>query len=149
MEYFPLDAKLQLPTGHMSYVLQEWSQTLATQMPYSNVNDILEMILNQSLSTHTLNRNNDALSQSVVNYHEDYPPAPLAKEEEIVVISADDKGIPMRCGSKKMSLVASVYTISPYQRSAEDIVQALFDEVSLPRLQVKRPVPIAKRVRGH
>ncbi len=147
-KYRPLDAKLKLPTKDKSYLLQEWSQSLATKMPYNEVNGILGMILNLSFSTHTLKRNNQTLSQSVSDFHKDYPAAPVAKDQEIIVSSADGKGVPMRTGNKKMSLVASVYTVAPHVRTAEEIVSALFYQDTETIGQKKRPHPIEKRVRA-
>ena len=69
---------------------------------------------------------------------------PPAKKGEVVVTSADGKGVCIRGektetprdgldssegrkpGGKKMAVVGSVYTVDPYERSAEDVLEALF-----------------------
>jgi len=45
IEYVPLDARLQLPEGKCSYLLQEWDQALAVETPYAQVSATLERIL--------------------------------------------------------------------------------------------------------
>ena len=35
IEYVPLDSRLQLPESKFSYLLQEWDQSLATELPFN------------------------------------------------------------------------------------------------------------------
>ncbi len=93
---------------------------------------------------------------------------PPAKEGEVVVVSADGKGVCIRGenaetprdgldstedrkpGGKKMAIVGSVYTVDPYERSAEDVLEALFRSRSdeLPEKSDRRPKPQNKQVRA-
>ncbi len=45
IEAVPLDERLQLPPGKNSYLLQDWDQALAVEMPYDTVSASLARIL--------------------------------------------------------------------------------------------------------
>lgn len=93
-------------------------------------------------------------------------PTPAAQtESKILVASADGKGVPLlkenpdpvaafqaarkRPGNRRMATVASVYTVDPYERSAEQIIQALFREVKEDTHKPKRPQPTNKHTMAH
>lgn len=145
-EYIPYDAQLQLPEAQASYLLQEWGQSLATKMPYGEVQEVVEMMLGQRLSSHTLSRQNQSLSTSVVPYQDQRKSAPQAKPDQLIVVTSDGKGVPMCSGSKKMALVGAAYTVAPYKRKPSDVLKALFDKKKPPHK--KRSKPIAKRVQA-
>lgn len=65
IEHVPLDARLQLPKGKFSYLLQDWEQALVVENPHGEVREILQRILGLSVSVHTLERTNRRLAQSV------------------------------------------------------------------------------------
>jgi hypothetical protein len=86
---------------------------------------------------------------------------PTAEEGEIVVVSADCKGVVIRgqgtktvCGGqrpagqranhKRMATVAAVYTVAPYRRTPDEVVAALFRDSDYD--PGPRPVPCHKRV---
>ena len=50
----PLDEQLQLPQSKFSYLLQDWNQSLAVQLPYASVNAGVEKLLAISQSVHKL-----------------------------------------------------------------------------------------------
>jgi len=146
--YIPLDACLQLPQKKPSYLLQQWQQRLTGQMPYEQTQKILTMILGQTPSTHSLQRETKTLGLSLAAYQEKKPIALPAKVTEIVVSTIDGKGVPMRKGDKKMALVSCSYTIAPHLRTAEEVLKALFsqDEYSHDQGAKKRPKPQEKQV---
>lgn len=150
-EYVPLDATLQLPQDKYSYLLLDWSQGMSVDMPYAQVNRHLERILGLTPSISALERQNQDLGESVQGFWEQRETAPKAGQDEIVVTTADGKGIPIRSpeGGKKMSVIGSVYTIEPYQRTPQDVLAALFAEPGQPeKVTQTRPKPTAKQVRA-
>ncbi|MCA8998257.1 MAG: hypothetical protein KDA80_14760 [Planctomycetaceae bacterium] len=91
-------------------------------------------------------------------------PTPPAKEEgELLVQTADGKGVPLvredafklksfedkpsRPGNRRMATLACVYSVDRFARSAEEIVAALFRERRERSEEVpKRPEPCHKRL---
>ena len=178
IEYVPLDEQLQLPQSKFSYRLQDWNQTLAVQLPYASVNAALEKLLDFSQSVHSLERGNEPLSASVGEFWQARLPGPEAQGKEIVVATVDGKGVVMRqakpepeevktgeCenpreedasaddqpkGRKKMAVIGSAYTIAPYVRTPEEVLEALFrtPKVAGEEAAEPRPKPLAKAIRA-
>jgi hypothetical protein len=91
-------------------------------------------------------------------------PAPKPEEEgEILVATADAKGVPMirpadatpagrprrkgeKANKKQMATLGAVYSVDPKQRTAEEVVAALFRE-RRPRDEDAEPVPVAEQKR--
>jgi hypothetical protein len=91
-----LDEQLRLPQDKFSYLLQDWNQSLAVESTYKQVDVVLERILGFSQSVNSLERGNIKLSASVPEFWEQRAPAPAAQGEELVVVTADGKGVVMR-----------------------------------------------------
>jgi len=146
--YIPLDACLQLPQKKPSYLLQQWQQRLAGQMTYEQTQKTLNMILGQTPSTHTLQRETKTLGLSLAAYQEKKPLSSPASATEIVVSTIDGKGVPIRKGDKKMALVSCSYTIASHLRRPEEVLNALFSQDERPHNQGsrKRPKPQEKQV---
>jgi hypothetical protein len=171
LEYVPLDAQLQLPASKFSYLLQEWDQALAVEQPFAQVSETVARILGFEQSVHSLERVNRQLSSSVEAFWDARAAAPAAQGEEIIVCSADGKGVVMRgeltetaparaapeavlatpskAGGKKMALIGAVYTIAPSVRTPSPVLTALFDPPTLPSPERPlRPKPLHKYVRA-
>ena len=171
IEYVPLDRQLQLPAGKFSYLLQEWDQGLVVEQPYEQVSETVERILGLTQSVHSLERINRQLSSSVDAFWAAREPAPVAQGEELVVCSADSKGVVMRraatavdaaaecdveaeegevqSGGKKMALIGAAYPIAPYVRTPEQVLKALFEAPpSTGTKPPSRPKPLNKYVRA-
>ena len=170
IDYVPLDAQLQLPASKFSYLLQEWDQGLVVEQPYTQVNDTIERILGVTQSVHSLERINAQLSQSVEAFWDARPPAPPAHGAELVVCSADAKGVvirhagaapaprsdpaaarPRHPDGKKMALIGAVYTVAPYIRTPEQMLETLFESARTEQDLLPpsvRPKPVAKYVRA-
>ena len=167
IEYVPLDSQLQLPWEKFSYLLQEWNQTAALEMPFQQVSALLERMLGFRQSVNSLERTNRGCAGAEEEFWQDQPPPPPEKEGKMLVCTADGKGVPMRRskdveevkaeiktkgprpGDKKMGLIGSVYTVDPYYRTPEEIVDALFRTEEIDdKAESKRPKPIAKHVRA-
>ena len=166
IEAVPLDARLGLPEGKFSYLLQNWDQALAVETPYGQVNAVLGRILGLEQSVASLEAMTRTLAGAVDGYDAARPPAAPATGEQIVVLSADGKGVPIRKPAdapaiaahdhargpkpdrKKMAVLGAVYQIDPYMRTAGAVVEALFrDPAAKPEPgATRRPVPQHKRL---
>ena len=161
LQFVPLDNRLQLPQSPFSYVLQDWDQALAVEQPFGQVSQTIARMLKLKQSVDSLEGMNRQQAQDAVTFRDLQGSPPAAEEGQIVVVSADCKGVVIRgqgtktvCGGerpggqranqKRMAAVAAVYTVDPYVRSAEEVVAALFRD---PDYEPEpRPSPCHKRV---
>jgi hypothetical protein len=95
-EHVPTDVKLGLPAGEQSYVLEDWSQRLTTNQPYAEARDILRELLGIEITVRALEQMNQRMAAQVNPYWESAAPPAEEEEGEILVVSADGKGVPMR-----------------------------------------------------
>lgn len=161
LEFVPLDERLQLPESAFSYVLQDWDQALAMEQPFGQVSQTIERILKLKQSVDSLEGVNRQQAQDVAEFRDLQGSPPAAEEGQLVVVTADCKGIVIRgqgtptvCGGerpagqranqKRMAAVAAVYTVDPYVRTADDVVAALFRDPDYE--PGPRPKPCHKRV---
>lgn len=165
IEFVPLDQRLQLPESKFSYVLQDWDQRLTVESPYSEANATLQKILGFSQSVDSLERMNRKMAQPVVDYWDSLEIPPASEEGELMVVSADGKGVPMRRGAsglpienhqppkgpkpgaKKIALVGATYSVDRFERTPEDVVDSLFRRPGTTAAR-DRPEPQHKRVRA-
>jgi hypothetical protein len=160
IERVPLDERLGLPEGEFSYVLEDWSQRLCLKESFAEAGHSLEMLLGLRLRTRTL----EHMSRQVAGYapaFQDALPSPPPQEEgPLMVVTADGEGVPMRrppqdgpkphhrrtkgekANKKQMACVGAVYTIKPFVRNADDIL----DEVLRDERAGTRPEPQHKHV---
>lgn len=93
--FAPLDAQLGLPTVEHSYVLQDWLTRFCVKTSFDDSVMSLRELLGIKVSKRTAERLNEDLGEHVAPFRDS-----LSKEftddEEIVVVSADGKGIPIR-----------------------------------------------------
>lgn len=161
LAFVPLDNRLQLPRNGCSYLLQDWDQSLAMEQPFGPVNQTIQRMLKLTQSVDSLENTNRQMAQDVADFRDLQAPPPAAEEGQLVVVTGDGKGVIIRgqgsktvCGGerpggqranqKRMATVAAVYTVDRYQRTADDVVAALFrDEDYQP---APRPQPCHKRV---
>lgn len=167
-ELIPLDARLGLPAHKFSFLLQDFNQHLAMEEPFEKVADSLERILKVTQHVDSLERMNQEMATYVEDFHAQQKPPPASEEGTILVETADGKGVPIRRPAdaapienhehrpgpkpdrKKMSTLASVYSVDLYPRTPEDIVEALFRDPNTIRKEDSspRPAPCHKRVRA-
>jgi hypothetical protein len=96
IQWVPLDAQLSLPESRFSYVLQNWSQDIAGDGPFNQVNAVLGKILGISQSVNSLERTNRKMSESTEAFW-DQKEVPAAEGEgELMVFQSDGKGVVMR-----------------------------------------------------
>jgi hypothetical protein len=163
IEFVPVDNRLQLPASVYSYLLQDWSQGLCVESAFGQVAATLERMFGLKVSVDGLERINEQMAERVADYRQDRPQPAPATEGDLVVASADGKGIVMRrsaddpapaahpskgekASQKRMAMVASVYTVGPYVRTPEEVVAALFRDPRAEGEQATRPKPQNKRV---
>ena len=166
IEHVPLDERLRLPAGKLSYLLQDWDQGLVVEMPFEKVSGTLERMLGFKQSVHTLERNQREMAQAAEGFWQARPAPPAEQEGELLVCTADGKGVPMRGagvvahgvepptssgirpGTKKMALIGSVYSVDPYVRTPDEVLEALFRESPRGKSPPARPKPCFKSVRA-
>lgn len=169
-EVVPLDAKLGLPEGDVSYLLQKWSGSRYVKESYQETRDSLLEMLGFAPSINCLEDLAARAAEYAEEYFESQEPVDPTTEAEIVVATSDCKGVPMRrvdaprtkrrddkeCltrkrlkkgeknGQKRMACVGGVYSVAPFRRTAGDIL----NEILRKEKQEQRPKPKNKRLRA-
>jgi hypothetical protein len=159
IEFVPLDNRLQLPASAFSYLLQDWDQSLCVEQAFGQASTTVQRMLGLKQSVDSLEHMNQEMAKEATTFMLNRP-QPEA-EGEVVVASADQKGIVMRrqaddeppkahrskgdkASHKRMATVATVYTVDRYRRTPEQVVAALFGEAPEPARG--RPKPQHKEV---
>ncbi|MFO0889341.1 MAG: ISKra4 family transposase [Isosphaeraceae bacterium] len=155
IERVPLDERLGLPEGDFSYVLEDWAQRLCLKESFAEAGGSLEMLLGLRPGRRTLEHMNRAMAEHAPAFRATLESPPAEEEGPILVVTADGKGVPMRrepvpgprphhrrtkgekANKKQMACVGAVYSIEPFVRTAED----LLDEVLRHRKAESRPRP--------
>lgn len=161
-EVVPLDARLGLPDSEFSPLLEDWGQSLCVETAYGKSQAQLERMLGFRLTVRSLEHMNVRVSEAVESFQELETAPPEEEEGSILVATADGKGIPMRRdesetpeprkrlrkgekkNKKRQACVGAIYTIDPFRRRPEDIV----DEIRRRRRSKQRPRPRHKHVRA-
>ena len=165
----PQDAALQLPPQRYSYPLQRLVAKAAAGNAYSQV---VDDIASRTAGHVPKRQAEQVVQQAAADFEAFYSqrPVPQVKGTDLLVLSFDSKGVPMRRedlrpdtrkdaekrryklskrlsrgekrGFKRMAQVATVYTIAPFVRTPADIVRDLWSDDPSP----VRPKPQHKRV---
>lgn len=156
----PLDAKLSLPAGEFSYVLEDWQQRLCVKESFHEGVTSLRALLGVAPSERAAEQMNQRMAQSAARFHLHRGTPRPEEEGELLVATADGKGVPMRrpllervrsgprrgkgekANKKQMAYVGAVYSIDRYRRTADDVL----DEVQRRERRKDRPAPQHKRV---
>jgi hypothetical protein len=169
IQFVPLDATLGLPEGEFSYVLEEWSQRLCVQGSFAEAVQSLDDLLGLRPSVRSLEHMNQTLAEEAGNFAVHRAAPPPADEGELLVCTADHKGVILRQpapaaesaprseeprqapkqpdqqekrGKKKMACVGAVYTIDRHVRTPQQIL----DELQRQERDRERPKPCHKHV---
>jgi hypothetical protein len=161
IECVPLDERLGLPEGDFSYVLEDWTQRLCLKESFAAAGQSLEMLLGLRLGTRALEQMNQVVASYAPSFQASLEPPPACEEGPLMVVTADGKGVPMRrpeaeegpkphhrrtkgekANKKQMACVGAVYSIEPFERRAEDIIE----EVLRDEKAKERPRPQHKHV---
>jgi hypothetical protein len=161
IEHAPLDEQLGLPASDFSYVLEDWQQRLCVQESYGEAVASLKTLLGVAPSERAAEQMSQRVATDAEVFQLHQAPPPGKEEGEILVATADAKGVPMRrpleerihrshprrgkgekANKKRMAYVGAVYSIDRFVRSAEDVV----DEVCRHQRATDRPQPQHKQV---
>jgi hypothetical protein len=163
IELRPIDARINLPEGKASYLLQEFTQLFCIEKAFRVGARQFETVFGQKLSVDVLEDINRALGEQADRFLDQLPKPPAQKEGALLVTTADGKGVPLvkedaqkvpafdnkeRPGNRRMATLGCVYTVDPYVRTPEQIVAALFRDKSVPQ-PPERPEPCFKRYRAY
>lgn len=137
----PVDARLGLPKGRFSYLFQEFSQYFCVEQAFGQAAKGIAAVLKQEVCVESLEHINQQLGPQADAFLHDLPVPPAAQEGELLIATADGKGVPLlkedqqphslftapeRPGNRRMAILGSVYSVDRYVRTPEDIVAALF-----------------------
>ena len=150
VEFAPTDQRLQLPASEVSYLLQEWDQLLGVEQAFGQVREVIETILRLPQSVDTLERTNQQMAEAAPVFRDSQGPVDLAKEGALLVVTEDNKGIPMvrpveekpagahrskgeKANKKQMACIGCVYSVDPHVRTPEELVATLFRDPDRPK----------------
>jgi hypothetical protein len=170
----PLDARLHLPRRQYSYLLQRWLGAFVIDDAHAEAVRKLEMILGVTIPVKASEDLNREQAGDVEPFQDHLPVPEPSREGSLVVVSADCKGVPLirsalaaagseeaqetgpssephhrrgkgeKANKKRMAAVGAVYTIDPFVRTTDEVV----DELQRKRARKRRPPPQHKRVRA-
>src|SRR5436305_2501116 len=171
VEAAPLDAQLHLPRRQYSYLLQQWLGAFVVDDAHAEAIRKLGTILGLEITVRASEDLNREQASDVEVFQNHLPVPEAATEGPLLVVTADCKGVPLvrkalppekatdtplpalanrrrgkgeKANKKKMAAVGAVYTIEPFERKADDVI----DEVMRKKARERRPRPQNKRVRA-
>jgi hypothetical protein len=171
VEAAPLDAQLHLPQRQYSYLLQQWLGSFVVDDAHAEAVRKLGTILGLEITVRASEDLNREQASDVAVFQDRLPVPDPAAEGPLLVVTADCKGVPLvrkalppdeasdtplpalanqrrgkgeKANKKKMAAVGAVYTIEPFVRTADDVIE----EVMRKEARARRPRPQNKRVRA-
>ena len=149
-----------MPQSELSYLLQEWDQLLGVEHAFGRVRDTLQTILRLKQSVDTLEHNNQQMAERAPAFRETQPPVDPAKEGKLLIVTEDNKGVPMvrpveekpvgahrkkgeKANKKQMACIGCVYSVDLHARTAEELIATLFRDPD----RSKQQPPQAKQKR--
>ena len=166
IEFAAIDARLALPAGKFSYLLQDWDQSFAVEEPFGHTAKTVQRILGLNQYVDSLEHMNQEMARQTDEFQASLPLPPAEEEGEIFVQTADGKGVPIRRPAdappimdhqhrsgpkpdrKKMATLGAVYSIDRLVRTPEEVVESLFRKPGQPRSKTPRPHPCHKQMRA-
>jgi hypothetical protein len=163
IELRPIDARINLPEGKASYLLQEFSQLFCVEKAFGVGARQFETVFRQQLSVDVLEDINRAMGAQADCFLDHLPTPASAEEGALLVVTADGKGVPLvredalkvpafdkkeRPGNRRMATLGCVYTVNRLVRTPEQIVAALFRDATV-RQPEDRPEACFKRYRAY
>ena len=151
-EFVPTDQRLQLPASEVSYLLQEWDQLLGLEHAFGKVREVIETVLRLKQSVDTLEHTNQQMAAAAPVFRDEQGPVDMSQEGELLIVSEDNKGIPMvrpveekpagahrtkgeKANKKQMACIGCVYSVDRHQRTPEQLVATLFRDPDRPKEQ--------------
>jgi hypothetical protein len=163
IELRPIDARLNLPEGKASYLLQEFSQLFCVEKAFHVGARQFESVFRQQLSVDVLEDINRNMGEQADRFLDRLPTPQAAEEGALLVVTADGKGVPLvredaeklpvfeekeRPGNRRMATLGCVYTVDRHVRTPEQIVAALFHDKTVSQ-PPDRPETCGKRYRAY
>lgn len=177
IDCIPMDNQLQLPSSKYSYLLQDWGQSLVVSVPYAEASKVIQRIFSVSFPVSGLERTVLSTARSSNPYFDQQTSIKPAEQGQIVVTSADCKGVVIRkssveeagstqetkpinieqttskghFGNKKMAVVGASYSVDPYPRTPEKVLESLFRPKGVSVVkdhEQPRPTPVNKHIRA-
>jgi hypothetical protein len=160
IERMLVDERLGLPAGDFSYLLQDWLQRFSLKESFAEGSTSLETLLGLRISVRSAEHMNQHVAEYAEKFRVGQPPPDPKAEAELLVYANDCKGVPMRrpledrvrrgprrgkgekAHRKQMACVGAAYSVSPYVRTADDILDEVFREARA----ADRPQPQNKRL---
>ena len=159
----PLDEALSIPKRIYSDCVQELLTAMEVWIPQDQTLGLLASWFDLTIPKKSLQASAADQSAYMTDYYEQRPPPETAEQDTILVVTADGKGIPMirkdspppsaRRGkgknktATKEAIITAGYTIAPYVRTSESIIQALLGSERSKSVS-KRPKPSGKQTFG-
>ncbi len=170
----PLDARLHLPRRQYSHLLQKWLGAFVIDDAHAEATRKLEMILGITIPVKASEDLNRDQASDVDLFQDSLPVPEPSQEGPLVVVTADCKGVPLirsalaaaesekaqekppssephhrrgkgeKANKKRMAAVGAVYTIEPFVRTTDEVI----DELQRKKARRRRPRPQHKRVRA-
>lgn len=163
IELRPIDARLNLAASKASPLLEEFSQLFCVEKAFGVGARQFEVVFGQQLSVDVLEDINRRMGEQAECFLACLPKPPAKEEGELLVLTADGKGVPLvkkdaaqvpvfeekseRPGNRRMATLACTYTVDRYVRTPEQIVAALLREEKVAPA-ADRPEPCGKRYFG-
>jgi len=171
VEAAPLDAQLHLPRRQYSYLLQQWLGSFVVDDAHAEAIRKLGTVLGLEIAVKASEDLNREQASDVEVFQGRLPVPEAAEEASLLVVTADCKGVPLvrkalppeeanevrlpapakrrrgkgeKANKKRMAAVGAVYTIEPFVRTADDVIE----EVMRKEARARRPRPQHKRVRA-
>jgi hypothetical protein len=157
----PVDERLGIEPDQWSPLLKEFTMLLSLQEAFEPAAQTFEALFRQRLSVDTLERVSQRMGTAAGEFLDNLEPPPAGDEGELLVLTADGKGVPLvhadavklrsfeekpqRPGNRRMATLAAVYSVDRFRRTPEEIIAALFRE-ALASERERRPEPRHKRV---
>lgn len=156
IEWVPTDQRLQLPESDVSYLLQNWGQMLDVEQAFGTVAELLKEIFELDPSVDTLEHGSRHMARTAPAFRAAQPAPDPKAEGELLVVSEDNKGVPMvrpvrstpagahrkkgeKANKKQMATLGCVYTVDRQVRTAEELVAALFRDPCDPDYERREP----------
>ena len=155
--YAPTDARLGLPRGEYSYVMEDWLGRLTVKETFAEGVNGLAAILGFAPSVQTAEEINARMAEHAESFRIQQPAPAIDAEEAILVATADGTSVPMhradrtsdpapqaesRKGSTRRAYVGGVYSVDLFVRDPLDVLDELLREQAAAR----RPRPEGKRL---
>ena len=161
IELRPVDARMQLPGGHASFLFEEFAQYFCVEQAFDRSAEAIQRILRQTISKETLERMNQRVGLQAEEYLDSLVAPPAADEGDLLIVTGDGKGVPLvkadlalvpifdpdeRRGNRRMATLGCVYSVDRFVRTSDEILAGLFREKNERVDERSRPKPIAKQL---